>query len=1184
MYILGGLQEKIKVITVSKTLIDIQYANLYDLEDKYENNTLTNEFLILAKQFRRIPFLYESIDLTSHNTILLRNVLYNPTVIPITIYKKDCIETECVYTHTPVVKSVSIKGGLYAVPNETQVYITGLIFDLKHQGELYYNMLNYTIIQRSKFIVPEYPDYIQEQNKKYVINFVDNDINKVILDILNQILYAIYIYEITHNFYITLPFNKRVVNPKNDLEIKSWFTDYEIEVLRYLLQYTTYQWTYNLDPLQTLGSNIDLFLYGINTGTDDKHIKAYFEDRLIQDSRLKMAKITEQEQLEGINKARRYINIINNKLDSTLQQKIIYMLSNDKYLRLAGGSMAVSTMLVNVTNPEVILSFLSNEQQEIVINEYNRQEKFMKAYRTNKCGHLGLLSSIINSKKNKVRINSFIQLKEYMNDEKQVDGFIYCKVCKFHIICQHVYDKWTNEFNDVKESKINDILLEYAIRIKINRLNEYYCKYCGEVLIKDLDLEYHDVKMKYTKQLTENDISIRDYLWSVIMNTLKSYKNELYVNERSFASKLSSALFTLLTKKIINFDDSSKITIVIYVYAYILYIIKVEHISFMNIDINLPTNKIAEQILHNLYKKYNQLIISLTVTTTYIQSEFINAYKEISNKSNHVVLKTDMENNLATFIFTIDPFYNYARTVFKLINKKKSYTINEEFNAIMGRSIKEIIKTAKQNAKNPAYADIINKRFGSVVNVVSIDYFLKQREFNLYSSVITIENADIILNKFILQSDYKLYYFASYIMMYKYTVDIHTEDEYIKYFDVLTQFKQVEKQMLESLFIYYIKPSYNIVYTKNSHIEIPKIDITELYDENGQKHIWNVYYYDGEIGNIYNKKGKLTDVGCSICGITKNTLYKLNVEETWKSVNIITDVSALFTYYKTRCPISDLHNWDNNTCTKCQITTNMIEIIGLNKLNNDIISYYTKFLPKFIQGKRKTLDTLIVNDRVSHMSKRIIDWEFDYSYIVRVAKLANISPNVIEAIGLNEQRKYADIEHGIYLQGKNVEINNVYSAYAELIFLMKLYSEELDKNRSLPPLIDYCITGDALLDSDTDPVKIHNYILQSICEIILQIPDTELAITFLTKIILNQKMFAQPVNFNWKLLQETENDGVYLGDDIGEIGEDMIYENILKSKNSYYNIHNSAYHPVYEDPNVVSDIIGPKEYIYTYDN
>jgi len=1183
MYILGGLQEKIKVITVSKTLIDIQYANLYDLEDKYENNILTKEFLILANQFRRIPFLYEPIDLTAHNTILLRNVLYNPTVIPITIYKKDCIEPVCVYTHTPIVKTVFIKGELYAVPDETQVYITGLIFDLKHQGELYYNMLNYTIIRRSKFIIPEYPDYIQEQNKKYTVNFVDINVNKVILDILTQMLYAIYIYEITHNFYISPPFDKIAVKPKTDLEVNSWFTDYEIEVLRYLLHYTTYQWTYNLDPLQTLGSNIDLFLYGVNTGTDDKHIKAYFEYELIQESRLKIAKIAEQEQLERINKARRYISIINNKLDSVLQQKIIYMLSNDKYLRLAGGSMGVSTMLVNVTNPELVLSFLSNEQQEIVINEYNRQEKFMKAYRNNKCGHLSLLFSIINSKKNKVRINSFMQLKEYMTTEKHVDGFIYCSVCKFHIICQHVYDKWTNEFNDIKESKINDILLEYAIRIKINRLNEYYCKYCGETIIKDLDLEYHDVKMKYTRQLSDNDISIRDYLWSVIMNMLKSYKNELYVNERSFASKLSSVLVTFLTKKITNFEDKSKITIIIYVYAYILYIIKMEQISFMNIDIKLPTNKIAEQILRNLYKKYNQLIISLAVTSTYIQSEFINAYKEISNKP-PVILKTDMENNVATFIFTIDPFYNYARTVFKLINKKKSYTINEEFNAIMGRPIKEIIKTAKQNAKNPAYADIINKRFGSVVNVVSIDYFLKQREFNLYSSVITIENADAILDKFISQSDYKLYYYASYIMMYKYTVDIHSEDDYIKYLDILTQFKQIEKQMLESLFIYYIKPSYNIVYTKNSHIKIPKIDITELYDENGQKHIWNVYYYDGEIGNIYTKKGTLTDVGCSICGITKNSIYKLNVEETWKSVNIITDVTALFTYYKTRCPISDLHNWNNNTCTKCEITTNMMKIIGLNKLNNDIISYYSKFLPKFIQGKRKTLDSLTVSDEVLHVSKRVIDWEFDYSYIVRIAKLANINPNVIEAIGLTEQRKYADVEHGIYLQGKNIEINNVYSAYSELIFLMKLYSEESDKNKTLPPLTDYCITVSTLIDSNSDPVKIHNYILQSICEIILQIPDTELAITLLNKIILNQKMLAQPINFNWKFIQETDNDGIYLGDDIGEIGEDLIYENILKSKDSYYNIHNSDYHPVYEDPNVVSDIISPKEYIYTYDN
>lgn len=100
----GGLQDKIRVITVSKTILDIQYANPIEIDVKFEDHPSKNEFISIAEKIQKIPFLYESINKEMSNTILLRNLLYNPAYYPIIYQKRDTKLSENLYTRAPIKK------------------------------------------------------------------------------------------------------------------------------------------------------------------------------------------------------------------------------------------------------------------------------------------------------------------------------------------------------------------------------------------------------------------------------------------------------------------------------------------------------------------------------------------------------------------------------------------------------------------------------------------------------------------------------------------------------------------------------------------------------------------------------------------------------------------------------------------------------------------------------------------------------------------------------------------------------------------------------------------------------------------------------------------------------------------------------------------------------------------------
>lgn len=1183
----GGLQDKIKVINVIKNILDIQTANLIEIDIKFEDNPAKEQFISIANRLQRIPFIYESINRDLSNTILLRNLLYNPALYPIIVQKKDCKTSECVYTRTPIKKNiVNTKFHLSSLPPEEPLYVIGLVINTNKQGTILIDN------KKSSHVAPEYLDEFETKGVYKVIYFTENNVTDLLIALIRQLRYTVRFYNSTVYSYTFEEFLTKNVTisekPKSDLvKVDSWYSKKEIDYLKFLLS-NKRDWIFNLDPVQTLGNDIDQLLYILTEGPKSKYVKEFFVIQEMERNKTKELQRIEKETLKFVNMARQYIIIIGKKLGSNVQQKVLLAMSRGRYLRLPGGSMAIPTISTNINNPTAILEHLTKEQQQVVKIEYDRQEKFMKAFYANKCEHLSVYRKLIRAKNVEDTKLALDAVTKYFKKDLS-NGFHICESCGFHIMCSHVYDRYKYQIDNLPLGTINTNLLTYAIKVKVNKGHEYYCKYCGEQLVRDLFID-DEYKIKPKVTLSETDMEIRNYSWAVIMTAIHSAG---LGNERSLAIYIANTIRPLIEERARNkFDDSVKMTCIMHTFAFILSLMKDHKVSFLGIDPSLPASKIAEKLLSFIYSKYNTLMRALSINTDILKNEFMSAYKNIitvvQSTGPTTLPASNSEIDLANFILNIDPIYKYAKNMCRLFKKipfkvdVSQQALRKEFELILGTSLPAIVKSAKENMKNPLFTDILNKRFGSTLQTDTLDFFYRNPDLNIYNNLVSIDDESKILKKF-LDGNYSYYLFACYIMFCKYTKNVHNEDEYLEFREVFKQFKIIEDKMLDQMHKFTQKPIFTFKYTKNSHFIKRHINITELYDETGTKHKWNVFYYGSESFTKVPgpKKGLLTDVGCSICGVKKSETSKLNIEKTMKAVKAMSDINSFYMFYKVRCPISDLHDWINDTCTKCSLTVSMIDQVNANKIDSKILEYYNQHLKHFLQEKKESKPEIEVTKEKEIKLENMITtkWEPNYTPIVKVSQLTKYITNIIESIGLTEGRTYKEIEEGINVP--TIEIYHVYSAYSELIFIISKFMELVTKDKLDLTIIDYTNLFDRLL-YEQSYIDTHKFVIQSICEIILLISNTnsteytKYAIEIFTSIIKNQRLFAVPVISS--AFDESDDAGIYLGDDIGDSGEDLVV--MQKVEDNYFAAANIDYDFTEDNPNNDLHLDIPNEYIY----
>jgi hypothetical protein len=1136
----GGL-EKIKIVSTSKNILNIFTANELEIESQFEDH-LKDNFIIIAKRLQKIPFMYSNIIDNTSDTILLRNLLYIPSIYPI-ISKKN---TE-IYTRTPFKTNIILDNEIYSIPPETQIYLTELAVDLNKQGEFFpYNEYFKDVIMshliKHGYIIPEYThDTHNTQNEQNIIIIpFKNDIIKILTNLTNQIKYAnqyywsyaleSYIFNTTFYFL----HHKPVPVIYSTYNITSWYDNQTIKNIKFLLKNDS-DWVYNMSPLIDLKNNIDLLLY-ISTESNSEHVNNYFINKELEQIRHEKLLISKKQSIKQSNLAKRYIIIIEKKLGSELYRKILKELNKSQKI---SSSMNISS-LYDIKDSDTVLSFLTKEQRELVKVEYNRQENYIESYKNNKCSHIEIYKQLIHSKDTNFSRLHLLKLTEYFS--QVIDGFHMCKNCKFRIICSHKYEKIKNEIERVPLDVINNNLYNYTIKVKILNSNTYYCKYCGEQLLRDIILDDFEVKKKTV--IYEDDYDMRSFIWSVLIPIVKSIP---IGNEKQVLIFISNTLRPIIYRQFTIFDNTTKLSIVMHCYAYILKIIKEQKINFFEIKPDTPTSKVAEQLISLINVKYRTLIKELNMTTITLKTEFTNAYKNIIDLN--VIPTSNTELEFANFLINIDPIYHFAKTIYILTSKanksaKNDFTVSPqelktEFETIMGNSVPVLVKSAKKNVKNPNYSNIINKRFGSVLNVDDIDYFYKIPELNVYSNLLPIDNANKILNDYITKKNMSITernamnIQVSYIMLYKYINNIFNRIDYLEFRKTLDLVRSIEEQTIKDQSIY--RSIYRIRHV-NSHFVKKNIDITRLYDENGSKHLWNIYYYGSKKYNKppSSKESELTDLGCSVCGIKRSNTSTLDLQKTKTAVNAMSDLHSFYIFYKVRCPVSELHTWSMDRCTKCGFEMAITYKINNNKLDSSVFDYYHKYLNVFEQHSMQNNDITTFLVEKKEYQEEVQHFEWNYTIIIKTAQIFKINVDSILTIGLFENKSYEDD-----VKSEPIQLINIYLAHTELIYVLSKSKNDIKK--------DYHKIYKYLLYNKPYEIT-HKFVIQSICEILLSIQDIEYATEIITTVIHHQKMTSIPTMSS---ITDDRDVGVYLGDE--PVEEDTSEINI-NLNGSYKNI------------------------------
>ncbi len=196
---------------------------------------------------------------------------------------------------------------------------------------------------------------------------------------------------------------------------------------------------------------------------------------------------------------------------------------------------------------------------------------------------------------------------------------------------------------------------------------------------------------------------------------------------------------------------------------------------------------------------------------------------------------------------------------------------------------------------------------------------------------------------------------------------------------------------------------------------------------------------------------EIVDERCQLCGLHfRHAIYDDKTLQKLKKIHENQDnIYAFYSYYESRCPVDNLHEMSNNTCTKC----------GYNpewKKQNDITEdpYYNKYVSKFktIRKNENKIEFTYTN-RSSQTEKtkysvKDIKWEYSLRYTNELSKMFDIKYNIIINLGLLEKISFIYIE-----QTKLNPSKDAYSQKARslrirdyILFAMREYMEIVKYN------------------------------------------------------------------------------------------------------------------------------------------
>jgi hypothetical protein len=734
-----------------------------------------------------------------------------------------------------------------------------------------------------------------------------------------------------------------------------------------------------------------------------------------------------------------------------------------------------NTTRIKFKRRQVYLKYLSHElfddnfnalgtsDQNIILTKYKHEITMEDQIRTNKCQHVNLYKNVMaHAHVRGIRFptGDWQRLKDIVplivNDSVNT-----CTICKLPALCPHYYamfdhcvdelsKKPVSQDDQSKHGDLRDVLMKYVGTH--SNSTSYYCKICGDMLIKSIDTRVGKAVDGYGYKSISFD-PLEQKIWGNVTGIMNSY---VHVKMATDINSLVQSVVALITPHILREESrlmqiktNSTIVIDMTMYVYIAiyaYAALIRFISFYPklLEFNVPSfmkrstrsksapatggNQLTSTAVDNVKPKSPtvanvrdlqrsfQIALSLIliskksalakiagITDAAIKNMLIDAYKRI--------------NNIKMKRITIDRPYNiefimdtrWVKYIVSRLGKNKDNTVQQ----VLHGTVDQISKLA--NPFEKITSPPINIPQGS--NYFGFDPVLYEKYLTtslsglltyLKDAHYTKPTISLIQDENVKRAKYKEQ--EAKLFEHRQMVNHVTYESYFRPYDPYK----------------YVKPHSYYNYCKDGQTH--EFDI-HIYSEKS-KGLTEIHENDIKswiTDSVKNKKWQLlkrTDVKCSKCNVTRSsiqsTIYgkdstKLD-DHLSKIRNRDMDTVSFYNYYRNRCPAKLLHNWSTGKCEHCKITRGDI----LNKST----SVYNKWLKQFHSDISKQsvrqvnyYERMRKHDNGSqqwvasrlHVSKVV---PVNGSAVTKLANVIDVQTSQIVYIGYSRRFKYNSIKSG----------------------------------------------------------------------------------------------------------------------------------------------------------------------------
>lgn len=767
-----------------------------------------------------------------------------------------------------------------------------------------------------------------------------------------------------------------------------------------------------------------------------------------------------------------YRTIVISKLGKTRANEILQSAKNDPLTYQTEG----------------IVPFLRPAEKKLVELEYQKQQDYVNAVIGNKCPHVKIYRALRRSIDNAGAFAKLQELQKYYFGKIQKDqasktqnAMIKCNNCGFNIICPH-YDEYIR-LTAESDRTIKLHMAKYIDTSERSRERDPFCKICGEILSGIDALE------GTTDEIPESmDEELRNFIWSEVAINMKFFRFGPLVEVGKLISLVRDGIYSyifniekqILRSKTATADEikaRKRLFIAIYSFAYMVHLIMSnlhkDIVSMQNFKIHDPKKAIPE-----LIKKSLELILmsrSVTIkeipgiSLDIIRNSLVTAYKEISGDGRTEV----KEDSTVDTQIDLDPVFTSAvdMTVLDRLEHNSSKVVREKIEADLHHKIAGRFTGKKQTSKKSddggftvsMFADILVSLSWDSRAFMNIDMNVgKERDVkNAKGTPSQSKNNSAE----IYEKAYPGYIATSYNIIVRYIVEklfnyyaAKSPEDYTTSLQELENsfavVKSNESKLLRHKAVLY--PHVHTVLSQPAQKFVdPHVSIARIYDEDGKKHVWDIFVYsDGDKLTEYRATdiakvitgGKrfdqvATDKKCSVCGILRSQVDELDVEKIEESLRLSATLDSFFRFYETRCPKGDLHVYSETACTKCGM------IIGASSGQQGGINVFRQYKAVYLRDRNELNSSAIPATARVYKPADTSKYESEYStfaanfsVVTTLADKLNVNQKLLLALGATEKIEYNDILSGKYIP-REVEERNAPRIVTLDAYIRTLYTE-----------------------------------------------------------------------------------------------------------------------------------------------